>query len=78
MINVTEKFEMGRVKNIVGKVENSGFQHFLLFPQCLQRVSFSRALEVGLCGKGKSIMSNRNAIFIHFLIFVCPVKFLNS
>ena len=35
-INVTEKlkFVLGRVENIVGKGENAGYQHFLLFPQC--------------------------------------------
>ena len=35
-INVNQKlkFDMGRVENIVGKVENAGYQHFLLFPQC--------------------------------------------
>ena len=33
-INVTEKlkFVLGRVKNIVAKGENAGYQHFLLFP----------------------------------------------
>ena len=33
-INVNEKlkFVMGRVENIVGKGENAGNQHFLLFP----------------------------------------------
>ena len=32
--NVTEKlkFVLGRVENIVGKGENAGYQHFLLFP----------------------------------------------
>ena len=35
-INVTEKFKflMGRVENSVGKGENAGYQHFLLFLQC--------------------------------------------
>ena len=28
------KFDMGRVENIVGKGQNAGYQHFLLFPQC--------------------------------------------
>ena len=28
------KFVSGRVENIVGKGENAGYQHFLLFPQC--------------------------------------------
>ena len=26
------KFALGRVENIVGKGENAGYQHFLLFP----------------------------------------------
>ena len=26
-----------RVENIVGKGENAGHQHFLLFPQCFQK-----------------------------------------
>ena len=30
-----------RIKNIVGKGENAGYQHFLLFPQCFQKHSFS-------------------------------------
>ena len=29
-----------RVENIVGKGENAGHQHFLLFPQCFEKVSF--------------------------------------
>ena len=28
-----------RVENIVGKGENSGYQHFLLFPQCFEKAS---------------------------------------
>ena len=48
-INVAEKlnFVLGRVENIVGKGENAGYQHFLLFPQCFQQASFSRSLKVG-------------------------------
>ena len=40
-INVTQtmKFVFGRVENIVGKGENAGNQHFLLFPQCFQKGS---------------------------------------
>ena len=30
-----------RVENIVGKGENSGHQHFLLFPRCFQKLSVS-------------------------------------
>ena len=28
-----------RVENIVGKGENAGYQHFLLFPRCFQKAS---------------------------------------
>ena len=28
------------VENIMGKVENAGYQHFLYFPQCFQKASF--------------------------------------
>ena len=40
-----------RVENIVGKRENAGYQHFLLFPQCFQKPSFTGRLKSGLCGK---------------------------
>ena len=33
------KIAFGRVENIVGKGENAGYQHFLLFPQCFQKAS---------------------------------------
>ena len=33
------KFVIDRVENIVGKGENAGYQHFLLYPQCF--LSFS-------------------------------------
>ena len=35
-----------RAENIVGKEENAGCQHFLPFPQCFQKLSFSRSLKV--------------------------------
>ena len=46
--NVTKKlnFGMGGVENIVGKGENAGYQHFLLFPQCFQKATFSCSLKV--------------------------------
>ena len=40
------KFDLERVENIVGNGENSGYQHFCLFPQCFQKASFSRSLKV--------------------------------
>ena len=47
---VTEKlkFVLGMVENIVGKRENAGYQHFLLFLQCFHKTSFSRSLKVGI------------------------------
>ena len=45
-VNQILKFDMGRVENIVGKGENAGYQHFLLFPQCFQKASFSGSLKV--------------------------------
>ena len=46
-INVTEKLKivLERAENIVGKEENAGY-HFLPFPQCFQKVSFSRLLKI--------------------------------
>ena len=38
-VNGKLKFWFGRVENIVGKGENAGYQHFLLFPQCFQKSS---------------------------------------
>ena len=42
------KFALGRVENIVGKRENAGYQHFLLFPQYFQKASFLGLLKVGI------------------------------
>ena len=40
------EFALGRVENFVGKRKNAGYQHFLLFPQCFQKASFSGLLNV--------------------------------
>ena len=32
-------FVFERVENIEGNGENAGYQHFLLFPKCFQKVS---------------------------------------
>ena len=37
-----------RVKNTVGKGENAGYQHFLLFPYCFQKPSLLGSLKVGI------------------------------
>ena len=47
-INLAEKlkFVLGKVENIVGKGENAGYQHFLLFLQCFQKASILGSLKV--------------------------------
>ena len=47
-LNVTQNIKgvFHRIENIVGKEENAGYQHFLLFPQCFQRAFSSRASKV--------------------------------
>ena len=46
-LNVTEKLEfvLGRVENIVGKGENAGSQHFLLFSQCFSKGSLHGVIK---------------------------------
>ena len=50
-INVTRKlkFNFGRVENIVGKGENAGYQHFLLFPTMFSKGQFFRVVESRDC-----------------------------
>ena len=37
---------LDRVENIVGKGENAGNQHFLLFPQCFHKASLLGSFKV--------------------------------
>ena len=52
-ITVAEKlkFLLAGVENIVGKGENAGSQHFLLFPQWFQKASLSGSLKLGIVWK---------------------------
>ena len=43
-----QTFFLGWVENIVGKGENAGNQHFLLFPQYFRKAFFSGSLKVGI------------------------------
>ena len=47
-LNLAEKlkFVLEKVENILGKGENAGYQHFLLFSQCFQKASFQWLLTV--------------------------------
>ena len=38
-VAVMKQFFSGGVEIIVGKGENAGFEHFLLFPHCFQKAS---------------------------------------
>ena len=40
------KFVTEKVENFVGKEENAGTQHFLLFPQCFEVFYSHRYLEL--------------------------------
>ena len=46
--NVTEKlnFFLGRIESTVGKGENAGYQHFLLFPHGFLKASITGSLKV--------------------------------
>ena len=47
-------FVLGKVKNILGKGENAGYQHFLLFPTCFQKASTEMVVKSRDC-VGKSL-----------------------
>ena len=42
-VNLTEKLEF--VLEMVGKEENAGYQHFLLFQQCFQKAPYTGSLK---------------------------------
>ena len=46
------KFVPDRVENNVGKEENAGYQHFLLFPHYFQKAFLCGSFNPGLMGKG--------------------------
>ena len=43
------KFVLDKTENIVGKEENAGYQHFLLFPQCFPKGFFFRVVKIRDC-----------------------------
>ena len=49
--NVTQNIKavLHRIENIVGKEENAGYQHFLLFPQCFQKGFFIQCVKSHHC-----------------------------
>ena len=65
-INLTEKLKwiFGRVANIVGKGENAGYQHFLLFPQCFQKMSSSELFKAVKGEKAEDVHSQAWSKFL--------------
>ena len=47
--NQMTKFGIRGLQKIVGKGENAGYQHFLLFPQCFRWPSCVRVVEILEC-----------------------------
>ena len=47
-VNEKLEFVLGREENM-GKGENAGYQHFLLFPQCFQKASFFNVVKSRDC-----------------------------
>ena len=41
--------DVDMMENKVGKGENAGYQHFLLFPQCFQKAFFFRIVKTQGC-----------------------------
>ena len=45
-VGKTAEFVPDIVENNVGKGENAGYQHFLLFPHCFQHICFLRVVKM--------------------------------
>ena len=71
-MNVNEKlkFVLGRVENIVGKGENAGYQHFLLFQQYFQNATYPGSLKLGLCCKELNTIQSIHQSVNHSFIFL--------
>ena len=69
-------FSSDRVENTVGKGENAGHQHFLLFLQCFQKAFFLGIVKSPDCVVNSSdraentVEKGENAGHQHFLLFL--------
>ena len=56
-VNVTQKlkFVLRSVENILGKGENAGYQHFLLFPKMFSKAFFLRVVKEFTLSKCKNL-----------------------
>ena len=65
-----------RVENNVGKGENAGYQHFLLFPQCFLEAFFSGLLKVRIVRlRIKDLRRKKNEIKGEIPIYHFPSMF---
>ena len=64
-------FVFDRVENIVGKGENAGYQHFLLFLQCFPKAFYwySGSLKVSSVWSVKSFMIISQKNYLDFIIY---------
>ena len=60
--NINLKFVLGRKENMVGKGGNAGYQHFLLFPPCFQKASFTKVLKVGIMWQRVKVVKSRDCV----------------
>ena len=63
-----EKIFLEMTENIVGKGENAGYQHFLLFPQFFQMSLSEGRLSYGMRGKG---LDGENYLFPTYQTSLC-------
>ena len=74
------KFVSKRKENIVGKGENAGYQHFLLFQQCFQGLlsSGSYTSNWGLCENPKNANESLIIVAYNFPYSWNRIKKMNS
>ena len=61
------------VENILGTEENAGYQHFLLFPKCFQKLYSSGSLKVEIVLERVNPLPNKS-LFLH----VCNTYLLET
>ena len=64
--------KVDRVENIVGKGENAGYQHFLLFPQCFQTGLYPGSFKAGFVWYGVETSSGFESRFEILNRHACP------
>ena len=75
-LNATQdiKVVFHRIENIVGKEENAGYQHFLLFPRCFQKAFPPICQKSSLWVKGlRKFLQSMRWILLRSLLYDCFV-----